>query len=170
MCQNIVYLWCLVVFKIYVHGMNWVFILNAGYWVRKIWKSCCKTCSSQRSFGCSHRPEWEFGLVRGVAIYLFSFMYIHAYLLIKHICIYTGNIFNFQEWNFSLVLLQQDPLFEMHSGDLRTILGHCDGELLKSADRVIVSPGVPLDNYGISSLWHSVSIQSNISQRITVNW
>lgn len=54
--------------------------------------------------------------------------------------------------------MQQDPLFMMHSGNLRTILGHCDGELLHRADRVIVSPGVPLDNYGLSSLLHSVSI------------
>ncbi|KAF3442599.1 hypothetical protein FNV43_RR16515 [Rhamnella rubrinervis] len=57
--------------------------------------------------------------------------------------------------NENLSLLEQDPLFEMHSGDLRTILGHYDGNLLNSADRVIVSPGVPLDNYGLSSLWHS---------------
>ncbi|OVA07865.1 Mur ligase [Macleaya cordata] len=51
-------------------------------------------------------------------------------------------------------MTQQDPLFEKH-GNLRTILGHCDKELLENAERVVVSPGVPLENYGLSSLLQS---------------
>ncbi|GMN54819.1 hypothetical protein TIFTF001_023938 [Ficus carica] len=54
--------------------------------------------------------------------------------------------------NPNLGLLEQDPLFERHSGGLRTILGHFDGELLDGVDRVVVSPGVPLRKYGLSSL------------------
>ncbi|KAH7512438.1 hypothetical protein FEM48_Zijuj12G0090800 [Ziziphus jujuba var. spinosa] len=57
--------------------------------------------------------------------------------------------------NENLGLLEQDPLFEMHSGSLRTILGYFDEELLNGVDRVIVSPGVPLDNHGLSALLHS---------------
>ena len=55
-----------------------------------------------------------------------------------------------------LIGVQQDPLFEKHSG-LRTILGHLDVQLLKDVDVVVVSPGVPLENYGLSSLMESVS-------------
>ncbi|PON58126.1 UDP-N-acetylmuramoylalanine-D-glutamate ligase [Parasponia andersonii] len=57
--------------------------------------------------------------------------------------------------NENLGLLEQDPLFEKHSGGLRTILGHFDGEILASVNRVVVSPGVHLEKYGLSSLWHS---------------
>ncbi|KAL6273043.1 hypothetical protein ACE6H2_023735 [Prunus campanulata] len=54
-------------------------------------------------------------------------------------------------------LLEQDPIFERlgnDNGGLRTILGQFDGELLDNADRVVVSPGVPLQNYGLSSMLH----------------
>lgn len=44
-----------------------------------------------------------------------------------------------------------------HSG-LRTILGHFDTELLKDADIVVLSPGVPLENHCISCLLQSVSL------------
>lgn len=53
-----------------------------------------------------------------------------------------------------LIGLQEDPLFERHNGGLRTILGHFHGELLHSVDRVVVSPGVPQEKYGLSSLGH----------------
>ncbi|KAJ4970887.1 hypothetical protein NE237_003986 [Protea cynaroides] len=56
--------------------------------------------------------------------------------------------------NENMAHLEHDPLFEKQN-DLRTILGHCDRELLENADRVVVSPGVPLENYGISSLLQS---------------
>ncbi|XP_010257350.1 PREDICTED: uncharacterized protein LOC104597480 isoform X2 [Nelumbo nucifera] len=56
--------------------------------------------------------------------------------------------------NKKLGPLERDPLFEK-CNDLRTILGHCDKELLEKADRVVVSPGVPLENYGLSFLLQS---------------
>ncbi|KAK9290603.1 hypothetical protein L1049_008774 [Liquidambar formosana] len=56
--------------------------------------------------------------------------------------------------NENLGPLEQDPLFEKHSG-LRPILGHFDRELLKDADMVVVSPGVPPENYDLSSLLQS---------------
>ena len=52
--------------------------------------------------------------------------------------------------------MQQDPLFEEYSG-LRTILGNLDVQLLKDVDLVVVSPGVPPENYGLSTLLESVS-------------
>jgi UDP-N-acetylmuramoylalanine-D-glutamate ligase len=61
--------------------------------------------------------------------------------------------------NFNVTIaywLQQDPLFEKHSG-LRTILGNFDRQLFKDVDMVVVSPGVPLENYGLSSLLEAVS-------------
>ncbi|KAM5558953.1 hypothetical protein ABKV19_020550 [Rosa sericea] len=60
--------------------------------------------------------------------------------------------------NPTLGLLEKDPVFEEHGGDngaLRTILGEFDGELLNNVDRVVVSPGVPLRKYGLSSLLQS---------------
>lgn len=39
---------------------------------------------------------------------------------------------------------------------LRTVLGHLDRKLLEDADRVVVSPGVALENYGLSALLQSV--------------
>ncbi|XP_058071555.1 uncharacterized protein LOC131220745 isoform X2 [Magnolia sinica] len=53
--------------------------------------------------------------------------------------------------NEQLVPLEQDPQFMKHV-NLRTVLGHCDGKLLRDADRVVVSPGVPLEKYGLSAL------------------
>ncbi|XP_040372798.1 UDP-N-acetylmuramoylalanine--D-glutamate ligase [Rosa chinensis] len=60
--------------------------------------------------------------------------------------------------NPTLGLLEKDPVFEVHGGDngaSRTILGQFDGELLNNVDRVVVSPGVPLRKYGLSSLLQS---------------
>lgn len=56
--------------------------------------------------------------------------------------------------NENLGLLEQDPLFEKHS-DLRTILGDVDQQLLKDVDMVVVSPGVPPENYDLFSLLES---------------
>ncbi|KAF8365087.1 hypothetical protein HHK36_032909 [Tetracentron sinense] len=56
--------------------------------------------------------------------------------------------------NENLAPLEQDLLTEKH-GKLRTILGHCDRELLEDTDRVVVSPGVSIENYGLSSLLQS---------------
>lgn len=50
-------------------------------------------------------------------------------------------------------------MFEKY-GNLRTILGPCDGDLLENAERIVVSPGVPLENYSLSSLLQSVSESS----------
>ncbi|KAL3533867.1 hypothetical protein ACH5RR_007388 [Cinchona calisaya] len=44
--------------------------------------------------------------------------------------------------------------FEKH-GRLKTILGSFDNELLKEADTIVVSPGVPLESYGLLSLLQS---------------
>ncbi|XWS59203.1 hypothetical protein CRYUN_Cryun08bG0101500 [Craigia yunnanensis] len=54
--------------------------------------------------------------------------------------------------NENLSLLEQDPSFVAltHTG-LRTILGHFDWKLLKDADLVVVSPGVPLENYVLAN-------------------
>ena len=46
-------------------------------------------------------------------------------------------------------------MFANHA-KLRTVLGHVDRKLLEDADRVVVSPGVPLENYGLSALLQSV--------------
>ncbi|XP_031280240.1 uncharacterized protein LOC116138694 [Pistacia vera] len=56
--------------------------------------------------------------------------------------------------NQNLRPLEKDPLFERHSG-VRTILGQFDEELFKDAHVVVVSPGVPLENYGLSCLLQS---------------
>ncbi|KAM3738339.1 hypothetical protein ACB098_09G124300 [Castanea mollissima] len=56
--------------------------------------------------------------------------------------------------NKNLGRLEQDPLFEEYSG-LRTILGNLDVQLLKDVDLVVVSPGVPPENYGLSTLLES---------------
>ncbi|PKI72192.1 hypothetical protein CRG98_007390, partial [Punica granatum] len=50
--------------------------------------------------------------------------------------------------------LEHDPAFENHD-EIRTILGKIDIEQLHSADTIVVSPGVPLDNYGLRSLLQS---------------
>ncbi|XVE96038.1 hypothetical protein REPUB_Repub02eG0187000 [Reevesia pubescens] len=58
--------------------------------------------------------------------------------------------------NENLSLLEEDPSFVTlaHIG-LRTILGRFDWKLLNDADVVVVSPGVPLENYGLSFLLQS---------------
>ncbi|XP_029118664.2 uncharacterized protein [Elaeis guineensis] len=56
--------------------------------------------------------------------------------------------------NEQLVPLENDPLFAEYA-DLQTNLGYCDDMLLDSADRIVVSPGVPLEKYGLSNWLHS---------------
>ncbi|MCL7024019.1 hypothetical protein MKW94_005867 [Papaver nudicaule] len=56
--------------------------------------------------------------------------------------------------NENLVPLEHDPMFEKYH-NLRTILGNCDTDILMKAEKVVVSPGVPLQNYGLSSLLQS---------------
>ncbi|XP_038983816.1 UDP-N-acetylmuramoylalanine--D-glutamate ligase-like isoform X2 [Phoenix dactylifera] len=56
--------------------------------------------------------------------------------------------------NEELVPLENDPLFAEYA-DLQTNLGYCNDMLLESADRIVVSPGVPLEEYGLSNLLHS---------------
>ncbi|KAL5708254.1 hypothetical protein ACHQM5_019071 [Ranunculus cassubicifolius] len=56
--------------------------------------------------------------------------------------------------NENLVPLEKDPTFE-GDGCLKTILGDCRREILESVDRVVVSPGVSIENYGLSSLLQS---------------
>ncbi|KAK4343804.1 hypothetical protein RND71_036898 [Anisodus tanguticus] len=41
-------------------------------------------------------------------------------------------------------------------GDLKTVFGNFDNKLLKEADIVVVSPGVPLQNYGLFSIISSM--------------
>ena len=82
----------------------------------------------------------------------------HPPLTVRGLC--------FLFWAISLVLpclrvkkfswFQQNILFERNSS-LKTVLGNFDNELFKDADTVVVSPGVPLAKYGLSSLLHSVS-------------
>ncbi|XP_034694237.1 UDP-N-acetylmuramoylalanine--D-glutamate ligase-like isoform X4 [Vitis riparia] len=57
--------------------------------------------------------------------------------------------------NENLSLLELNPLFEKH-GHLKTVLGHFDTKLLKDADMVVVSPGVPLESHGLSFLLQSI--------------
>ncbi|WOK98132.1 hypothetical protein Cni_G06842 [Canna indica] len=56
--------------------------------------------------------------------------------------------------NEQLVPLEGDPQFSEYT-DLKTILGYCDSKQLANTDRVVVSPGVPLWEYGLSSFLHS---------------
>ncbi|XVE61216.1 hypothetical protein DITRI_Ditri06bG0021400 [Diplodiscus trichospermus] len=58
--------------------------------------------------------------------------------------------------NEKLSLLEEDPSFVTlaHTG-LKTILGDFDWKLLNDADLVVVSPGVPLENYSLSYLLQS---------------
>lgn len=51
--------------------------------------------------------------------------------------------------------MQQDPVFDKYDG-LTTVLGDFNAELLEHADVVVVSPGVPVENYGLSHLLQSV--------------
>ncbi|KAL5993983.1 hypothetical protein ACLOJK_038340 [Asimina triloba] len=57
--------------------------------------------------------------------------------------------------NKHLIPLERDhPVFAGQI-NLRTVLGHYDGKILEDADRVIVSPGVPRENYDLSRLTRS---------------
>ncbi|KAL5975999.1 hypothetical protein ACLOJK_020329 [Asimina triloba] len=57
--------------------------------------------------------------------------------------------------NKHLIPLERDhPVFAGQI-NLRTVLGHCDGKILEDADRVVVSPGVPPENYDLSRLMRS---------------
>lgn len=56
--------------------------------------------------------------------------------------------------NEQLVPLEHDPQFMEHA-ELQTILGYCDNMILADVDRVVVSPGVSLDEYGLSTLLQS---------------
>nr|CAD1831343.1 unnamed protein product [Ananas comosus var. bracteatus] len=56
--------------------------------------------------------------------------------------------------NEELVPLEDDPHFAGF-GNLHTILGRCDDRLLSNADRVVVSPGVPIQEYGLTTLIQS---------------
>lgn len=55
----------------------------------------------------------------------------------------------------------------MEYADLQTMLGYCDNMHLANADRIVVSPGVPLQEYDLSSLLHSVS---SIGQPFPTSW
>ncbi|KAM0942515.1 putative UDP-N-acetylmuramoyl-L-alanine--D-glutamate ligase [Dioscorea sansibarensis] len=56
--------------------------------------------------------------------------------------------------NEQLMPLENDPQFS-GKAYLQTILGHCDATLLANADRIVVSPGVPLEEFGLSTLLQS---------------
>ncbi|XP_073000782.1 uncharacterized protein [Typha latifolia] len=56
--------------------------------------------------------------------------------------------------NEQVVPLENDPQFAEYD-NLQTIRGHCDNILLANADRVVVSPGVPVKEYGLSTLLQS---------------
>ncbi|KAJ0989765.1 hypothetical protein J5N97_008121 [Dioscorea zingiberensis] len=56
--------------------------------------------------------------------------------------------------NEQLMPLENDPQF-YGNAYLHTILGHCDTRLLVDADRVVVSPGVSIEEYGLSRLLRS---------------
>ncbi|KAG4160982.1 hypothetical protein ERO13_D01G027950v2 [Gossypium hirsutum] len=56
----------------------------------------------------------------------------------------------------SLSSLEHDPSFmALNSTGFKTVLGNFDWNLLKDADVVVVSPGVPLEKYGLSYLLQS---------------
>ncbi|KAI3471562.1 hypothetical protein Pfo_028212 [Paulownia fortunei] len=56
--------------------------------------------------------------------------------------------------NETLGPLEQNIL-NAKDGNLKTILGRFDHELLDAADLIVLSPGVPLENYGLESLLRS---------------
>lgn len=72
--------------------------------------------------------------------------------IIRKDCSFHLNLFNYHDF----LWFQNDPLFAEYA-DLQTTLGYCDDMLLESTDRIVVSPGVPLEEYGLSNLMHSVS-------------
>ena len=53
-----------------------------------------------------------------------------------------------------MLSLELDLLFEKH-GHLKIVLGHFDTKLLKDAEMVVVSLGVPLESHGLSFLLQS---------------
>lgn len=63
----------------------------------------------------------------------------------------------------------QENIHLERQSNLKTILGHFDTELLKDADTVVVSPGVPLENYGLSSLFQLVCMLHSDFQLSTWN-
>lgn len=58
--------------------------------------------------------------------------------------------------NEQLVPLELDPQFREHA-NIQTVLGSCDNVHLADADRVVVSPGVSLQEYSLSTLLQSGS-------------
>ncbi|PKU70421.1 uncharacterized protein LOC110103225 isoform X1 [Dendrobium catenatum] len=56
--------------------------------------------------------------------------------------------------NEQLIPLEYEPEFAEFT-NLQTILGDCDIAQLEHADRIVVSPGVPLEEYAISALMKS---------------
>ncbi|XP_031487690.1 uncharacterized protein LOC116255802 isoform X5 [Nymphaea colorata] len=56
--------------------------------------------------------------------------------------------------NENLLPLEVDPLFQKYTR-LRTVLAPSGADFLKDADRVVVSPGVPLETYGLAGLLES---------------
>ncbi|XP_077254205.1 uncharacterized protein LOC143893117 isoform X4 [Tasmannia lanceolata] len=56
--------------------------------------------------------------------------------------------------NKQLLPLESECQFAEHT-NLRTVLGDFDRKFLENSDRVVVSPGVPLENYGLSALLQS---------------
>lgn len=51
----------------------------------------------------------------------------------------------------------------LNSTGFKTVLGNFIWNLLNDADVVVVSPGVPLEKYGLSYLLQSVSSYLNLS-------
>nr|XP_009794553.1 PREDICTED: uncharacterized protein LOC104241312 isoform X2 [Nicotiana sylvestris] len=49
-------------------------------------------------------------------------------------------------------IFKQNVCLDEHNADLKTVFGNFDNEILKEADIVVVSPGVPLEKYGLFSM------------------
>ncbi|KAG9450243.1 hypothetical protein H6P81_010208 [Aristolochia fimbriata] len=56
--------------------------------------------------------------------------------------------------NQDLVSFEND-LLSRECSNLKTVLGECDRSILEEADKVVVSPAVPLENYGLHALLQS---------------
>lgn len=64
-----------------------------------------------------------------------------------------------------MLSFQYEPEFAEYA-NLQTVLGDCDIAQLENADRIVVSPGVPLEEYALSALMKSViltNLTSNFS-------
>ncbi|KAK3217716.1 hypothetical protein Dsin_011686 [Dipteronia sinensis] len=61
--------------------------------------------------------------------------------------------------------LEQDPVFEKFNG-LTTVLGHFDNELLENVDAVVVSPGVPIENYGLSRFLYFIMSELDFAAKV----